>query len=164
MIVALTVPVALLFTFSVMVLRGDSANLISLGAIDFGVIVDSTLIMVESVFYHLTHRPNPRLTVPMHIMRAAREVGRPIFFATTIIVVAFLPLFTMTGVPGKIFAPMSITYGFALTGALLMAFTLAPALCSFLLNGPIQERDTRVVEYLSDIIFASCGGRSLTNC
>ncbi|MDE3052160.1 MAG: efflux RND transporter permease subunit, partial [Nitrospirota bacterium] len=77
--------------------------------------------------------------------RAAREVGRPIFFATAIIIVAFVPLFTMTGVPGKIFAPMSLTYGLALTGALLMAFTLAPALCSFLLTGPIQERDTKIV-------------------
>ena len=148
MIVALTVPVALLFTFCLLVLRGDSANLISLGAIDFGIIVDSTLIMVESIFFHLAHKRGHGLTVPMHVMRAAREVGRPIFFATTIIVVAFVPLFTMTGVPGKIFAPMSLTYGLAMTGALLMAFTLAPALCSLLLNGPIQERDTKIVEVL----------------
>lgn len=148
MIVALTVPVALLFTFCFLVARGDSANLISLGAIDFGIIVDSTLIMVESIFSHLAHKRSHGLTVPMHIMRAAREVGRPIFFATTIIIVAFVPLFTMTGVPGKIFAPMSLTYGLALTGALLMAFTLAPALCSFLLTGPIQERDTKIVEVI----------------
>ncbi|HEU4685916.1 MAG TPA: efflux RND transporter permease subunit, partial [Nitrospira sp.] len=148
MIVALTVPIALLFTFSIMVLRGDSANLISLGAIDFGIIVDSTLIMVESIFYHVSHRPAAGLTVPMHVMRAAREVGRPIFFATTIIVVAFIPLFTMTGVPGKIFAPMSLTYGLALTGALLMAFTLAPALCALLLHSEIRERDTAVVEWI----------------
>ncbi len=144
-IVALTVPMALLFTFSVMAYLGESANLISLGAIDFGIIVDSTLIMVESIFYHLTHRPGHGLTAPMHIVRAAREVGRPIFFATSIILVAFIPLFTMTGVPGKIFAPMSLTYGLALTGALLMAFTLAPALCMLLLSGPIQEEDTRLV-------------------
>lgn len=147
-IVALTVPMALLFTFSMMVMAGESANLISLGAIDFGIIVDSTLIMVESIFYHLAHRKGAGLTAPMHIMRAAREVGRPIFFATTIIVVAFIPLFTMTGVPGKIFAPMSLTYGFALTGALLMAFTLAPALCSLLLTGAVRERDTWVVSVL----------------
>ena len=148
MIVALTVPLALLFTFCLLVARGDSANLISLGAIDFGIIVDSTLIMVESIFSHLAHKRSSGLTVPMHITRAAREVGRPIFFATAIIIVAFVPLFTMTGVPGKIFAPMSLTYGLALTGALLMAFTLAPALCSFLLTGPIQERDTKVVEVI----------------
>src|SRR5256712_1048249 len=144
-IVALTVPMALLFTFCMMVLVGESANLISLGAIDFGIIVDATLIMVESIFSHISRRPGPGLTVPMHVVRAARAVGRPIFFATTIIVVAFVPLFTMTGVPGKIFAPMSLTYGFALTGALLMAFTLAPALCSLLLEGPIREEDTPLV-------------------
>lgn len=154
-IVALTVPMALLFTFCVMVLTGQSANLISLGAIDFGIIVDSTLIMVESVFYHLSQKPRPGLTVPMHILRAAREVGRPIFFATTIIVVAFIPLFTMTGVPGKIFAPMSLTYGFALTGALLMAFTLAPVLCAWLLTGPIQEQDTFVVRRIRRIYLST---------
>jgi len=154
-IVALTVPMALLFTFSMMVLVGESANLISLGAIDFGIIVDSTLIMVESIFYHLATRKGPGLTAPMHIMRAAREVGRPIFFATTIIVVAFIPLFTMTGVPGKIFAPMSLTYGFALTGALLMAFTLAPALASLLLTGHIHEQETLVVRGIRRVYLAS---------
>lgn len=147
MIVALTVPMALLFTFSMMVAVGESANLISLGAIDFGIIVDSTLIMVENIFAHLAHRKVAGLTVPMHINRAAREVGRPIFFATTIIVVAFVPLFTMTGVPGKIFAPMSLTYGFALTGALLMAFTLAPAISSLLLSVDVEEKDTRIVAW-----------------
>ena len=147
-IVTLTVPMALLFTFGMMALAGESANLISLGAVDFGIIVDSTLIMVESIFYHLAHRRGPGLTVPMHIMRAAREVGRPIFFSTTIIVVAFIPLFTMTGVPGRIFAPMSITYGLALLGALLMAFTLAPALCSLLLIDTVHEHDTRLVSVL----------------
>ncbi|MCX5720693.1 MAG: CusA/CzcA family heavy metal efflux RND transporter [Nitrospirae bacterium] len=157
MIVALTVPIALFFTFCILVARGDSANLISLGAIDFGIIVDSTLIMVESIFFHLAHKRSPNLTVPMHIVRAAREVGRPIFFATTIIIVAFVPLFTMTGVPGKIFAPMSLTYGLALTGALLMAFTLAPALCSFLLTGPIQERDTKIVEVIKRRYLAVLG-------
>ena len=144
-IVALTVPTALLFTFTMMVNMGESANLISLGAIDFGIIVDSTLIMVESIFSHIAHRAGPGLTVPMHIARAAREVGRPIIFATAIILVAFIPLFTMTGVPGKIFAPMSLTYGLALSGALLMAFTLAPVLCMLLLEGTIREEDTLLV-------------------
>lgn len=144
-IVALTIPLSLLFTFTMMVLIGQSANLISLGAVDFGIIVDATLIMVESIFYHLAHHRGPGLTPPQQIVRAARQVGRPIFFSTAIIVVAFIPLFTMTGVPGKIFAPMSITYGFALLGALLMAFTLAPVLCSLLLTDPISEQDTAVV-------------------
>jgi len=144
-IVALTIPMSLLFTFAMMVLIGQSANLISLGAIDFGIIVDATLIMVESIFFHLTHAKTPGLTVHQQIVRAARQVGQPVFYSTAIIVVAFIPLFTMTGVPGKIFAPMSITYGFAMLGALLMAFTLAPVLCSFLLMGPIHEADTFLV-------------------
>ena len=145
LIVALTIPMSLLFTFTMMILIGQSANLISLGSIDFGIIVDATLIMVESIFFHLAHSKTPGLTVHQQIVRAARQVGQPIFYSTTIIVVAFIPLFTMTGVPGKIFAPMSITYGFALLGALLMAFTLAPVLCSFLLKGKISEDDTMVV-------------------
>ncbi len=144
-IVALTIPLSLLFTFTMMVLIGQSANLISLGSIDFGIIVDATLIMVESIFFHLAHTKTQGLTNHQQIVRAARQVGRPIFYSTAIIVVAFVPLFTMTGVPGKIFAPMSVTYGFALLGALLMAFTLAPILCSFLLTGRISEEDTRVV-------------------
>jgi cobalt-zinc-cadmium resistance protein CzcA len=147
-IVALTIPLSLLFTFGMMVLVGQSANLISLGSIDFGIIVDATLIMVESIFFHLAHAKTPGLTVHQQIVRAARQVGQPIFYSTAIIVVAFIPLFTMTGVPGKIFAPMSITYGFALLGALLMAFTLAPVLCSFLLTGPVTEHDTIVVKPL----------------
>jgi len=147
-IVAMAVPMALFFTFILMVLLGESANLISLGAIDFGIIVDSTLLMVENVFYQLTHRRQAGAGVPLHIMRAARDVGRPIFFATTIIIIAFIPLFTMTGVPGQIFAPMSLTYGLALSGALLMAFTLAPTLCALLLTGPLSTEDTRLVEWI----------------
>lgn len=145
LIVAVTIPFSLLFTFLMMVFIGQSANLISLGAIDFGIIVDATLIMVESIFFHLAHSKTHGLTIHQQIVRAARQVGHPIFYSTAIIVVAFIPLFTMTGVPGKIFAPMSITYGFALLGALLMAFTLAPVLCSFLLSGTISEQDTRIV-------------------
>jgi len=142
LIVALTIPMSLLFTFTMMVMIGQSANLISLGSIDFG---NATLVMVESIFFHLGHDRRLGLTVPQQIVRAARQVGQPIFFSTAIIVVAFIPLFTMTGVPGKIFAPMSITYGFALFGALLMAFTLAPVLCSLLLTGVVKEEDTRFV-------------------
>jgi cobalt-zinc-cadmium resistance protein CzcA len=144
-IVALTIPLSLLFTFTMMVFFDQSANLISLGAIDFGIIADATLVMVESIFSQLAHSKTRSLTIHQHIIRAARQVGRPIFFSTAIIVVAFVPLFTMTGVPGRIFAPMSVTYGFALLGALLMAFTLAPVLCSFLLRGPIRRTDTAVI-------------------
>lgn len=148
LIVALTIPLSLLFTFSMMVAMGQSANLISLGSIDFGIIVDATLIMVESIFFHLAHEHRPGLTVPHHVVRAAKQVGRPIFYSTAIIVVAFIPLFTMQGVPGKIFAPMSVTYAFALLGALLMAFTLAPVLCTILLRTPVDEHDTTVLKII----------------
>ncbi|MEO8325375.1 MAG: CusA/CzcA family heavy metal efflux RND transporter [Nitrospirota bacterium] len=148
LIVALTVPLALLFTFSMMAMLGQSANLISLGSIDFGIIVDATLIMVESIFYQLTQTRQPGVGTNPLILRAAQRVGRPIVFSTAIIVVAFIPLFTMTGVPGKIFAPMSITYGFALIGSLLMAVTLAPVLCSLLLSGSISHDETKVVRHI----------------
>ena len=148
LIVALTIPMSLLFTFTMMVLIGQSANLISLGAIDFGIIVDATLVMVESIFFHLAHDRRLGLTVPQQIVRASRQVGRPIFFSTAIIVVAFVPLFTMTGVPGRIFAPMSITYGFALFGALLMACTLAPVLCALFITGVVKEEDTWLVRVI----------------
>lgn len=150
-IVALAVPMSLLFTFILMALAGGSANLISLGAIDFGIIVDSTLLMVENIFYRLIHRQQTGQAgseVQGHILSAAQDVGRPIFFATMIIIIAFIPLFTMTGVPGRIFAPMSLTYGLALSGALLIAFTLAPVLCSALLTGPLPSEDTRLVEWI----------------
>ncbi len=154
LIVAVTIPLSLLFTFSMMVMIGQSANLISLGAIDFGIIVDAALIMVESIFFHISHHLGAGLTAPQHIVRAARQVGRPIFFSTAIIVVAFIPLFTMTGVPGKIFAPMSITYGFALLGALIIAFTLAPAMCAYLLKGPLAEKDTAIVRVIRRVYMA----------
>jgi cobalt-zinc-cadmium resistance protein CzcA len=148
LVVALTVPVALLFTFVSMVMLGQSANLISLGAIDFGIIVDSTLLMMENVFFHLTQGRDERAPLHAHIVKAGAEVGRPIFFATVIIVIAFVPLFTMTGVPGRIFSPMSMTYGFALTGALMFAFTLAPVLSSWLLKGPLPDDETRIVRWI----------------
>ena len=151
LIVALTVPLALLFTFSMMVLVGESANLISLGAIDFGIIVDAALIMVEAIFLQLSRHTAQLRPSQMTIVRAARHVGRPIFFSTLIILVAFVPLFTMTGVPGKIFAPMSVTYGFALLGALLIAVTLSPVLCLLLLKPPLREEDTRFVAWLKRV-------------
>ncbi|HEU4684935.1 MAG TPA: CusA/CzcA family heavy metal efflux RND transporter [Nitrospira sp.] len=148
-IVVLAIPMALLFTFLMMVVLGGSANLISLGAIDFGIIVDSTLLMVENIFFQLT-RGGRQESVESDVMRAAHDVGRPIFYATMIIIIAFAPLFTMTGVPGRIFAPMSLTYGLALTGALLTAFTLAPVLCAWLLKGQHPATDTRLVRWMRD--------------
>src|SRR5216684_3214728 len=151
LVVAISIPLSLLFTFILMVIRGDSANLISMGAIDFGIIVDASVIMVENIFRHIS---DPKLYshgVRHTTVRAAQEVGAPIFFASAIIVAAFLPLFTMRGVEGKVFGPMALTYGFALTGALLLALTFSPALASLLLRERAEHRDTLLVRGLNRI-------------
>src|SRR5215467_9404011 len=145
LVVALTIPLSLLFTFIMMVLRGDSANLISMGAIDFGIIVDASVVMVENIYRHLSE-PNPyRHNIRRTTVLAAQEVSKPIFFSSAIIVAAFIPLFTMTGVEGKVFGPMALTYGFALTGALLLALTFSPVMASLVLKPQAEEHETFVV-------------------
>ena len=147
LIVAATIPFALFFAIGIIILRGDSANLLSLGAIDFGLIVDATVIMVENIYRHLAHRkagvlnaaPANRLT---EIFDAASQVGRPIFFSAAIIIAGFVPLFTMSGVEGHIFGPMSKTYAYAIAGGLLATFTVSPVLCSFFLPTVVEERET----------------------
>ncbi|MDV2987584.1 UNVERIFIED_CONTAM: CusA/CzcA family heavy metal efflux RND transporter [Methylobacteriaceae bacterium AG10] len=155
-IVAATIPFALGFAILILVLRGDSANLLSLGAIDFGLIVDATVIMVENIFRHLAEpehgegRPAPGgLTGRLGtIALAGAEVNRAIFFSATIIIVGFLPLFTMTGVEGHIFGPMAKTYAYALVGGLLATFTVSPALSAIILPKRVEERDTLIVRVL----------------
>ncbi|MDQ1450501.1 MAG: heavy metal efflux system protein [Acidobacteriaceae bacterium] len=127
-IAALTIPFALLFAFSLMVLEGSSANLLSIGAIDFGILVDASIIILENVYRKLSRRRQGE-TLSDVIVAGVSDGSRPVIFATLIILVSFIPLFTMQGVPGKIFAPMSQAYGFALIGALLYAFLFAPVLC-----------------------------------
>jgi heavy metal efflux system protein len=145
LVVALSIPLSLLFTFIVMVIRGDSANLISMGAIDFGIIVDASVVMVENIYRHLSE-PNPyRHNIRRTTVLAAQEVSKPIFFSSAIIVAAFIPLFTMTGVEGKVFGPMALTYGFALTGALLLALTFSPVMASLVLKPQTEEHETFVV-------------------
>src|SRR5215475_13110966 len=145
LIVALSIPLSLLFTFIVMVIRGDSANLISMGAIDFGIIVDASVVMVENIYRHLAE-PNPyRHNIRRTTVLAAQEVSKPIFFSSAIIVAAFIPLFTMTGVEGKVFGPMALTYGFALTGALLLALTFSPVMASLVLKPQTEEHETFVI-------------------
>src|SRR5947209_6703479 len=150
-VVALSIPLSLLFTFVCMVLRGDSANLISMGAIDFGIIVDASVIMGENIFRHPSDPNLSSLGVHRTTVQAAREVAAPIFFASAIIVAAFLPLFTMKGVEGKVFGPMAVTYGFALAGALLLALTFSPVMASFLLKSRAEHRDTLVVRSINRI-------------
>jgi cobalt-zinc-cadmium resistance protein CzcA len=150
-IVAATIPFALSTAVLIMVLRGESANLLSVGAIDFGLVVDATVIMVEAIFRHLAmseeagidpstaHGLAGRLAT---IVDAVRTVGRAIFFAAAIIVVSFLPLFLLTGVEGHIFGPMARTYAYAIAGGLIATFTVSPALSALLLPVRLDEADT----------------------
>jgi heavy metal efflux system protein len=144
-IVALMIPLALLFSVSVMYLQGKSANLLSIGAVDFGIIVDSSVIIVENVFRHITAK-NADRTRPLidRIIEASYEIERALFFSTLIIVCAFIPLFSMSGPEGALFGPMANTYAFAICGALLLAVTLTPVLCSFLFHHKEEEKETFV--------------------
>ncbi len=160
-IVGLTIPFALFFAIGIMVLRGESANLLSVGAIDFGLIVDATVIMVEAIFRRLGHasaalRPGmPPLTASQAmreklqtILRASMDVNRSIWFASAIIIAGFIPLFTLSGVEGHIFGPMAKTYAYALLGGLLATFTVVPALSAVLLPHHVEEVETRLVRAL----------------
>ncbi len=144
-IVALMIPLALLFSVSVLFLQGKSANLLSIGAVDFGIIVDSSVIIVENIYRHITAHDADR-TRPFidRIIEASHEIERALFFSTLIIVCAFIPLFSMSGPEGALFGPMANTYAFAIFGALLLAVTLTPVLCSFLLTNKKEEKETFV--------------------
>ena len=150
LVVTLSIPLSLMLTFVVMVLRGDSANLISMGAIDFGIIVDASVIMVENIHRRLGHESaDGGLRARRGIVEAGREVAAPILFSTAVIIVAFLPLFTMRGVEGRMFTPMAITYGLALSAALLLALTWSPALSSLVLKPHASVRVTPIVGWLN---------------
>src|ERR1700716_3330980 len=159
LIVGATIPFALFFAVIILVLRGESANLLSVGAIDFGLIVDATVIMVENIFRHLaegrplngageTSLPSGIRGKLATIFRAATEVNRAIFFSAAIIIAGFIPLFTLRGVEGHIFGPMAMTYAYALAGALLATFTVVPALSAYLLHERVRETETIVVRTL----------------
>ncbi len=137
-IAAVTIPFAVLFAFSLMVLTNQSANLISIGAIDFGILVDASIVVLESVYRRISRRVEGE-EIRELILAGVADSAKPVLFATLIILVAFIPLFTMQGVPGKIFAPMSVTYGFALTGALIFALVFAPVLGSLAIPKQIRR-------------------------
>ncbi len=149
-IVAAVIPLALLFSVTVLYIQGKSANLLSIGAVDFGIIVDSSVIIVENIFRHVSHGADRYRPLIDRIEGASHEVERPLFFSTTIIVCAFLPLFAMTGPEGALFGPMANTYAFAIFGALCLALTFAPVMCSFLFHNQMEEKDTiidRVIKW-----------------
>ncbi len=148
LIAATVIPLALLFAFILLNIFRVPANLLSLGAVDFGIIVDGTVVMVENIYRRLAEEgedldPIDRVQLTLE---AAKEVGKPILFATTIIVVAFLPIFAFDGVAGKLFHPLAFTMTFALIGAALGAVAIIPVFCSFILTRkPLVERESPVV-------------------
>ncbi|MDG5800620.1 CusA/CzcA family heavy metal efflux RND transporter [Marinilabiliaceae bacterium ANBcel2] len=149
LIVTISIPLSLLVTFLMMVIRGDSANLISMGALNLGIIVDASVIMVENIHRRLSGREvKGYANVKDTILSAAKEVAGPIFFSIAIIIVAFLPLFTMQGVEGRIFGPLAITYGFALAAALFLSLTYSPACAAFFFKGRSSRKDTFIVKWL----------------
>src|SRR5499427_7546217 len=162
LIVGATIPFALFFAVIILVLRGESANLLSVGAIDFGLIVDGTVIMVEAIFRRLSQTERfseaELATISAHtvtdmkhhaIFTAAADVSRSIFFAAAIIIAAFIPLFTLSGVEGNIFSPMARTYAYALAGGLLATFTVTPALSAIILPAHVEETQTFVMGVLN---------------
>ncbi|MGH7174485.1 MAG: efflux RND transporter permease subunit, partial [Gemmataceae bacterium] len=148
LIVAINIPLALLFAFAVLFLRGKSANLLSIGAVDFGIIVDSSVIMVENIYRHLSSGEYPELPLKERIIHASGEIRKALLFSTLIMVCAFLPLFTMRGPEGQIFGPMADTYAFALGGALLLALTVSPVLCVLFFKNLQPSRDNWLVRFL----------------
>jgi heavy metal efflux system protein len=156
LIVAATIPFALFFAVGILVVRGESANLLSVGAIDFGLVVDATVIMVESIYRRLGMAAAVSTVIAAEglsgklsaIFAAASDVNRSIFFAAGIIIAGFLPLFTLSGVEGHIFAPMAKTYAYALAGGLLATFTVTPAISAMLLPEHVTETETWIVRVL----------------
>ncbi len=149
LIVASAIPLSMLFAFTGMLQAGLSGNLMSLGAIDFGLIVDGSVVMIENIVRRLGeagHRTDAnRETI---IREAASEVARPVFFAVLMIILVYLPILALEGVEGKMFKPMALTVVFALVGSLILALTLMPVLAALLFKGRIQEREPWVVRWL----------------
>lgn len=139
LIVALTIPFSLLFASICLDLRNIPANLLSLGALDFGMIVDGAIVMIENVVRHLTRQEGATATAGERIRAAAHEVQRPVFYAVTIIITAYLPIFTLQKVEGRIFRPMAWTVAFALLGSLIFSILVAPVLASLLLRWRVRE-------------------------
>ena len=150
LLTAITIPLALLFAFICMYVTGIPANLLSLGALDFGIIVDGTLVMVEHIVHHLHERETDRsrATVYETILNAALEVESPIFFSLLIIIAAYIPLFTLERVERRLFTPMAYTVCYALLGSMLLALTLIPVLATYLFRSGCKTWDNPVLRWL----------------
>ncbi len=143
LIVATTIPLALLFAFVCLDLQHASANLLSIGAVDFGILVDGAIFMVENVFRQIAARRGAALDVAAIIKDAAAEVDRPLFYAVAVIVASFLPIYVLAGPSGTLFKPMADTMIFALVGSLIVTLTLLPVMCSWFMRNGVRERRNR---------------------
>src|SRR5271155_5184480 len=147
-IVALTIPLALFFSFIFLHARGVAANLLSIGAIDFGILIDGTLVMVENIFRELGVREGQSYNLSEVILAAAKDVDRPIFYSVAVIIAGYLPIYALSGPSGKLFHPMADTMAIALVGALLLTLTLVPVLCSYWFRKGVHERVNRPFEWI----------------
>ena len=148
LIVAITIPLALLFAFICLDLQNASANLLSIGAVDFGILVDGAVFMVENIFRQIALREGKPHNVMEIIKDAAAEVDRPLFYAVAVILVSFLPIYVLTGPSGTLFKPMADTMVFALIGSLIVTLTVLPVLCSWLMRNGVRERRNAIFEYI----------------
>ena len=146
LIVAVTVPLALLFAFLCLDLKNASANLLSIGAVDFGILVDGAIFMVENIFRELAARSGTEYDIKRVILSAAAEIDRPLVYAVAVIVASFLPIYFLTGPSGTLFKPMADTMIFALIGSLLVTLTLLPVLCGIFMRKGVRERRNAIYE------------------
>jgi len=158
LITALTVPLALLFAFVFLHARGDAANLLSIGAIDFGIIIDGTIVMVENIHRELGARYGQPFDLREVLLAATRDVDRPIFYSVAVIIAGYLPIYALTGPAGKLFRPMANTMAFALIGALILTLTLVPVLAATVLKN-IKDKRNPVFEWIRNVY-----GKQLTFC
>ncbi len=150
LVVATTIPLALLFAFICLDLKSIPANLLSIGAIDFGILVDGAVVMVENIHRQLAKRRGTEMSVRDVIVQAAAEVDRPIVYAIAVIVAGFLPIYVLSGPSGRLFKPMADTTIFALLGALVLTLTLVPLLCSWVLKSGVEERRNAAFEWIKE--------------
>jgi cobalt-zinc-cadmium resistance protein CzcA len=151
LIVATAIPLSLLFAFICLDVRHIPANLLSIGAIDFGILVDGAVVMVENIHRQLALRHGTTFSIVEVIVSAASEVDRPIFYAVAVIVVGFLPIYVLSGPSGRLFSPMADTTIFALVGSLLVTLTLIPVLCAWLLRRGVRDRRNAIFEWVRDL-------------
>src|SRR6266849_8552457 len=149
-ITALTIPLALLFAFIFLNATGEAANLLSIGAIDFGIIIDGTIVMVENIYRELSERHGQDYKLSEVLLHAARDVDRPIFYSVAVIIAGYLPIYALTGPAGKLFHPIADTMAFALVGALILTLTVVPVIVSYAFKKGVEEKHNRIFQWIHD--------------